>query len=224
MVSPQFTYFFIRGYFQDASQVLKACEACDFRHYAYILHDKDTWTIASEQHNVGDLKDPHWHICLNLMQKQTWKWVKARIEHACGSNCGLHVEDIHDIKEAVDYLIHNSEVSIKQGKHLYPASDIFSDDIFHWHKDSTRAENAAEKIDLITQFYQEVVSKKYCPRKLLYEYIKVGKRDFIMNYFKCLNAACDTLGVDYSDLFTKPENRKGKNVLERVIQDVCEKG
>ena len=76
---------------------LKICEICQgiqfltedkikeavckraIKQYAYILHDKDTYTDEDEKknpkHKAGSLKEPHWHICLKFADSQDTKYV-----------------------------------------------------------------------------------------------------------------------------------------------------
>lgn len=74
---------------------LKICEICQgtkfltedkikeavckrgIKKFAYILHDKDTYTEDDEkknsEHKAGTLKEPHWHICLQFKDSQDTK-------------------------------------------------------------------------------------------------------------------------------------------------------
>ena len=142
--SNQYSYFFLRGYFASADDVLKAVLACDVRHYAFVLHDRDSYTSGTEDHAAGDHKDDHWHICLNLQQKTSWNVVSGKILKLF-PNCGIWNRNIYDPARAADYLMHNSDLARAQGKAQYTLSDIFSDNFDYWYSDEAKKDCDSEK-------------------------------------------------------------------------------
>ena len=106
---------------------LKICEICQgtkfltegkikeavckrgIKKFAYILHDKDTYTKADEkknpEHKAGTLKEPHWHICLQFKHSQNTKyvakWFDIEEQYVNKSSSG-HYEDM------LLYLIHKN--------------------------------------------------------------------------------------------------------------------
>ena len=106
---------------------LKICEICQgtkfltedkikeavckrgIKKFAYILHDKDTYTKDDEkknpEHKAGTLKEPHWHICLQFKDSQNTKyvakWFDIEEQYVNKSSSG-HYEDM------LLYLIHKN--------------------------------------------------------------------------------------------------------------------
>lgn len=106
---------------------LKICEICQgtkfltedkikeavckrgIKKFAYILHDKDTYTEDDEkknpEHKAGTLKEPHWHICLQFKDSQNTKyvakWFDIEEQYVNKSSSG-HYEDM------LLYLIHKN--------------------------------------------------------------------------------------------------------------------
>lgn len=114
---------------------LKICEICQgtkfltedkikeavckrgIKKFAYILHDKDTYTEDDEkknpEHKAGTLKEPHWHICLQFKDSQNTKyvakWFDIEEQYVNKSSSG-HYEDM------LLYLIHkNSSEKFQYG-------------------------------------------------------------------------------------------------------------
>lgn len=109
---------------------LKICEICQgtkfltedkikeavckrgIKKFAYILHDKDTYTEDDEkknsEHKAGTLKEPHWHICLQFKDSQDTKyvakWFDIEEQYVNKSSSGYY-------EDMLLYLIHknNSE-------------------------------------------------------------------------------------------------------------------
>ena len=47
--------------------------------YAYILHDKDCWEEESEEHHIGDLKKPHYHVILSFKNPRSIDKLKQEL-------------------------------------------------------------------------------------------------------------------------------------------------
>ena len=74
-----------------------------FKHYAYILHDKDN----EEQ--------PHYHLCLEYKNARTFTQVKSMFE-------GAHVEDMEYKNMSYQYLIHKNDPE----KYQYPIDNVMT--------------------------------------------------------------------------------------------------
>lgn len=205
--SKQFSYFFLRGYFDSADDVLKAVLACDVRHYAFILHDKDVYSEGSEDHAKGDKKPPHWHICLNLVQKASWNVVSGKILKLYPT-CGIWNRNIYDPARAAAYLLHDSDIARSQGKYQYNSSAVFSDGFDYWFTDEAKRDAAAEKVDMIKEFAKEVFKLGWCSPELLDKYFNLYGRDFIFNFERALRWPVRRLRLsDFELIFIKPSLR-----------------
>lgn len=202
----QFSYFFLRGYFDSAEDVLKAVLACDVRHYAFIYHDRDAYSESTEDHEIGDVKPPHWHIVINLKQKTSWNVVKRKILDLF-PDCGLWNRDLKSANAAADYLTHDSDVARALGKFQYPKSEVFSDNFDYWFSSEAEEAVKAEKVDLIQEFCKEVLRDSYCRPETLDKYFNMGRRDFIFNYSRALHYCADRMRIDYELVFIKPSLR-----------------
>lgn len=216
----QFSYFFVRGYFQSDEEVRIALDCVGYRHYAYICHDRDVYTDDSESHVKGDLKKKHYHLCVNLMSACSWRVLKARIEHNfVNHDLGLRVEDIHDPAEAKDYLMHCSKHSIDSGKVRYEVKEVRTDDITYWDSSQAKQEVHDEHCDYIWEFAQEVFELGWCPPFTLHNYAKKYGRDFIFNYRRALQFCADALAIGLEEIFKCPEHRAGLRCQGRYEED-----
>lgn len=120
---------------------LKICEICQgtkfltedkikeavckrsIKKFAYILHDKDTYTEDDEkknpEHKAGTLKAPHWHICLQFKDSQDTKyvakWFDIDEQYVSKSSSG-HYEDM------LLYLIHKNSCE----KFQYSVNEVYA--------------------------------------------------------------------------------------------------
>lgn len=205
--SKQYRYFFLRGYFDSSDDVLKAVLACDPRHYAFVYHDQDVYTEGGEDHEPGQKKKPHWHICLNLMEKASWNVVSGKILKIYPS-CGLWNRNIYDPAAAAGYLLHDSDLAKAQGKYQYPRSAVYSDGFDYWFSDEAKKDAKMEKEDMIKEFCKEVIHYKWCPPELLDKYFFSYGRDFVFNFERALRYPVRKLRLsDYELIFIKPSDR-----------------
>ncbi len=93
------------------------------KYYAYILHDKDEYTIEDEkknpEHRAGTLKEPHWHIIIVFFdgQQQQLKYIAAWFKQP--TNCVEKVKS-RKVEDAFAYLIHQNAPD----KYQYEASEV----------------------------------------------------------------------------------------------------
>lgn len=118
---------------------LKICEICQqkqfltkekieegvckraIRRYAFILHDKDTYTNDDEcknpNHKEGILKPPHWHICLQFKDTQDTKyiakWFGIEEQYVSKSKSGR-------FEDMILYLVHKNASE----KHQYMVQEV----------------------------------------------------------------------------------------------------
>ena len=78
MKQSQFSYFFCRGYFDSANDILECLKYSSVRHYAFICHNKDVYLDDGEDHHKGEHKKDHWHLIINVQEKCTSSALRKR--------------------------------------------------------------------------------------------------------------------------------------------------
>lgn len=93
------------------------------RLYAYILHDKDTYTIEDEkentEHKAGTLKPPHWHIIGDFYENQQQQIKYVARWFGVPDNMVQKIKSRY-IEDAFCYLIHQNAPK----KYQYDASEV----------------------------------------------------------------------------------------------------
>lgn len=202
----QASYYVCRGYFKSRTEIQECIDYVKCRHFAYILHDKDVFTESDEQHNIGDKKQEHWHLCINLTTKQTFKWLKDKFNEIA-PDCNLWCHQMDDSEKAYEYLTHSTEKAINQGKTRYLDDDVFSDNKIYWTSEECKEDVKEDHNDYILTFLEDICQYGYCPRMMIREYVTKYGRDFIFNYNKALTCASDILGCTKDELFIEPDKR-----------------
>ncbi len=126
---------------RDALIVIKAKNV----KWAYICHDKDTYTEEDVKRlkkkykkdvAVGDIKPRHWHVVLQYPDQKTLKQIvtnfnvpKNQVDLPKGRNAFLN---------CVEYLTHSSAKEQAKGKHLYPDSEVKAN--FDWRNEIKQLE------------------------------------------------------------------------------------
>ena len=95
---------------------------------SYIYHDKDVldrdvYDGKDKEiilHKKGEPKKPHYHILVRWNTAKSWKQMYSYFS-CLGTS---HFEVVKTPSHAYLYLTHETDKSIKDKKHLYPASDI----------------------------------------------------------------------------------------------------
>lgn len=98
--------------------------------YAYCIHNKDNLKKTKN----GEIKErkTHVHIILAYNNTTTETFVKRVFNKLSAPNkkaCST-VEEIHNIRKAYDYLIHDTEKARKDGKYLYDEKERISGNNF----------------------------------------------------------------------------------------------
>ncbi|PQP79385.1 AAA family ATPase [Candidatus Phytoplasma phoenicium] len=113
----------------EIEKIIKLKEKA-IQNYAYILHDKDVYLndkeAKSNNKNVGDYKNPHWHIMLRFHKPYDFKhicqWFKT------DENFVSRIKG--RFSDALMYLIHAN----RQDKHQYKDHEVISN--FDWKSES----------------------------------------------------------------------------------------
>lgn len=135
--------------------------------YAYIIHDKDI-------DQFGELKEKHIHLLLALVNNTTCDAVRNwfnGFEDSKGQRINTLAQPMHDICGSYEYLTHNTEKAIGEGKYVYPTEDIKGNNL-QYFQDTTKqdVDNLTLAIDdLLNGVPLDEVRKRY-------------GRDFIMHY------------------------------------------
>lgn len=167
---------------------IKSCiDHKSIKQYAYIKHDKDTYTSEDKnlyEHKIGDLKNDHWHIILKtdvpLSVEVIAKWLNIppqQVEIPKGRGAFL---------DSVQYLTHEDKKQQKIGKHLYTDEEIQSN--FDFRDELTkRAENKlkyGQDLDYEQQILYDVMYGGKTIRQVIDE-----DRIFYMNNYKKVDSA-----------------------------------
>lgn len=178
--SPTQAYFFHLVSYLDEQTIGLAILSLNVRHFAYILHDKDRYT---EGDNVGELKEPHYHILLAMVDKQSLSTVLRPFKGHRDKD-GIFINTFGrgctDRFYEFDYLDHSREDCVVRGDYLYSKKDIKTDCMSYWA--SNRFANLDKLTECFIEFYQGV------PYFTLL--LKYGKM-FVMNYSKLEELAYD---------------------------------
>ena len=95
--------------------------------YAYCIHDKDM--LATYKSTSGDeatrMRKVHVHLLLAFPNTTTRATAMKIIDSLSdqGKKCCSTIQTVHSIRNAYEYLIHNTETCKKQDKYLYDANE-----------------------------------------------------------------------------------------------------
>lgn len=144
--------------------------------YAYIMHDKDFYTddvidkdTGEFIHTKGEIKPPHIHIYLRLVNNrdvgEIRRWFESCDENGQKINCLSRV--VRDRVSCINYLIHNTKAS--KDKYQYPVEDVVSYNVEHIDDD----------MPVDSTFYIVEDMLKGVPKM---ELLKKYGRDFLYHY------------------------------------------
>lgn len=186
----QFSYFFMRGYWDSPQDVMRAISVLNARHYAFIYHDRDIYVEDGETHKKGEHKKPHYHIIVNLPSARSFKAVSRDITTIFPS-CGLYCYDLHQPDQALLYLTHETEKAQKEeGKTLYDRNEVYTDNYNYFCSKAVIEEVKKEHMDYILEFLNEVIALRgRVPQALLMQYCQDYGRDFIFNVERVFSVA-----------------------------------
>lgn len=153
------------------------------KRWAYILHDKDVYSIIDEEQNsehiAGEVKPPHWHIVIEMGTRQIEIGVIAKwfgiaenfVETAKGAGAFL---------DCVQYLTHEQEKQQMLGKRLYEDEEVKANFDFRVELDK-RAENRAKygrDLNLKERLRAEVLLHGMTLRQVIDKYPYEYQQDF----------------------------------------------
>ena len=126
------------------------------RAYAYIYHDKDTYTEKDIYDGcgyvLGDLKQPHFHLIIVTYNTCTVsaikRWFGGYID--CNGPINTLPEICNDIYAYDDYLCHEDKKSISEGKFHYNREDVVysNRDYFKAHE-SAEYDNSTLAVEML---------------------------------------------------------------------------
>ncbi|MCQ2325783.1 MAG: replication protein [Paludibacteraceae bacterium] len=108
-------------------EIQKRVLECNFKLYAYILHDKDKLITEHLNEETGEAyteetpKQEHYHLILELKNPVSFNAMQERFK-------GAHIDIPKYKKSAYQYLIHNTPNSRKE-KYQYPLEQVHSNAI-----------------------------------------------------------------------------------------------
>jgi len=106
--------FALELYPEDDTHVEKLQYIMNYFEYAYILHDKDKWEDETEEHKVGDLKKPHWHVIICFKNPRSIESIKKELDLPHIETCNFYAYS--------RYLIHKDQPQ----KYQYNELEIFT--------------------------------------------------------------------------------------------------
>lgn len=200
-------HFFIRTYLSE-EQITVLILSHNIQHWAYILHDKDVFTEGDKE---GQLKEPHYHIILSLVNANTVSAVSRWFKGYTDSNGLLiqsHIEVCKDRFNAFDYLTHETQTCIERGDFIYSKSLIKSDSLHFFS-----GKNRSSEVDVVTECFIRFLNGDS------YSYLlSVYGKIFIYNFHKFQELASEMHlkhHFDPNDYFIKSIQDNNKfNLLE----------
>lgn len=99
------------------------------KRWAYVLHDKDTYTEhdVPEGKSIGDIKPRHWHVVLEFKNGSSFDSVAKSFK--LPTHLVEKVEGYHGFWDMMRYFTHMDEKQQALGKHVYELDEIkVSDD------------------------------------------------------------------------------------------------
>lgn len=164
--------------------------------YAYILHDKDYYTAdvidkdnGEVLHLKGELKPPHIHIYLRLVNNREMgeirRWFESKDEGGLKINCLTQI--VRDRVSCINYLIHNTKAS--KDKYQYSVDDVISYNIEHIDDD----------MPIDSTYYVVEDMLKGLP---LMELLKKYGRDFLYHYSSYLQFVKDMKNEEYNNMIS----------------------
>lgn len=123
--------------------------------YCYCIHDKDTLSDHIEDRKT------HVHIIIAFNNTTTYKNALNTFDRlsAPGKRAINTCEQVINIKQMYDYLIHNTETCKKKGKHLYDVKERISGNNFDIG--SYEQLSQQEKDDMCKHLYDEIVYHQF---------------------------------------------------------------
>lgn len=164
--APQRGYTFAMETYLEPFDFLQVLNSENVRHWAWILHDKDT-------HENGELKTAHYHIILTTPTYRSVKVVRdwfyaLGVKNADGMPINTLGQIVKNESDMLAYFTHSNAPE----KYQYPEEDVQFDDADYWQK-KTGAEASASD-----DFVEDLIARELSPVEMARKY----GRDYIRNY------------------------------------------
>lgn len=147
--------------------------------YAYCIHNKD---LDKE----GEHRKDHVHLMLAFPNTTTKKHAMSVFEllNANGKSALNEIKAVINVRSMYDYLIHNTETSIKQGKYAYDPSERIIGNNFDIG--AFEQLGAAEKNDMCKELCNVIIEKNFTNFADFYIYVIETYED--TNFFEILRS------------------------------------
>ncbi len=188
----------------DLETIRKVCARKGVNNYAYILHDKDTYSQADEEknpnHKQGEVKPPHWHIVIQ-MNYTTEPSVVAKWFGIAENFVDIPKgEGAWKFLDCVEYLTHESEKQQDLGKFRYDDLEVVSN--FDWR------EMIDKRNETRLKFGKELSPRDRMRYEVLYEGKTLGQciQENKFGYMNDINTL-KKFRLEYISNQKPPENR-----------------
>ncbi len=199
-------YGLITYHSEEVVKMVLQVHAKRIRHWAYILHDKDTYehdvyekdekgnTTANLLHRKGDIKEKHFHLLLCMNNAMSL----AAVRNLFPTGANTLGQGIRDKSDCFNYLNHKD----KPEKYQYPDEAIICDNPDYWKsiqggEDDDRTINILD--DIISGVGFRELAKRY-------------GRDLVVNYHKYWEFAKAVERTERADIEKLPEGMTSENV------------
>ena len=168
--------------------------------FAYCVHDKD-------QNKNGDHRKIHTHIIIAFPNTTTENFAlmvfKSIQKDGCSAYPNDKIQQVFDIGNAYDYLIHDTEDSRKKGKFQYDKSERICGNNFDIGKYEQLGKT--EKISMIKELADVIIANNYTNFADFYQYTVSNYSDIYLE-----------LITSYSGFFERIA--KGNYLKERCVK------
>lgn len=160
--------------------------------YAYCIHDKDMLAPDPESTEDHNERKVHVHIIIAFVNTTTYKHALRTFRRLNKEGCNAFntCQQIINIRNKYNYLIHDTETCRKQKKHLYKEEERITGnnfDIGAYEQISTE-----EKEQLRRDLSKLAIEKCFTDYSSFYNYV-------LLNY----NNTCESIVVSYQGHFDK---------------------
>ena len=206
--------------FLTEEQIIKAITGRrSINKYAYILHDKDTYTAEDEKkvptHKAGTLKSPHWHIVLQFYdgQQQQIKYIAKWFGQ---EERWVQKIKSRNIEDAFTYLIHQNAPK----KFQYDPSEVKAN--FDYVTFIEQNSMFVERLDVIIEQIGNgtITRSNYNQHISIHEYVQYSTE--IKKAFDYYDKTITTTDRELEAIFITGGSGTGKTTLAKYIAN--EKG
>lgn len=177
--------------------------------YAYCIHDKDTDTMSEH-------KKDHVHIIITYNNSTSYSAAYEVFNRlsAPGKRALNKVEGVINIRNAFEYLIHNTEDCKKKEKYLYPVTSRITGNNFDIA--TLESISAIDKINAVKYLCDLVVNKGITNFQDLYQCVS-NLEDSTL-YFTCLMSYSGLLDRLISGVYKKKKSIYEKELYSKALE------